>query len=91
AIGLERRLPSGDFAEALARHCPEVDVIRAAADPAHIQLTPRAAEVGRADVRSEAQRAADAQAGWLKPAYVAACVYVGIATALSSLVRPVFD
>ncbi|MEE2978310.1 MAG: sensor histidine kinase KdpD [Pseudomonadota bacterium] len=91
AIGLERRLPSGDFAEALARHCPEVDVIRAAADPAHIQLTPRAAEVGRADVRSEAQRAADAQVGWLKPAYVAACVYVGIATALSSLVRPVFD
>lgn len=91
AIGLERRLPGGDFAESLARHCPEVDVIRAAADPAHIQLTPRAAEVGRADVRSEAQRAADAQATVFKPGYVAACVYVGLATVLSTLVRPVFD
>ncbi len=64
AIGLERRQPSGDFAEALARQCPEVDVIRAAADPAHIQLPPRAADIGRADVRSEAQRVADAQASW---------------------------
>ena len=91
AIGLERRLPSGDFAEALARHCPEVDVIRAAADPARIQLTPKAAAFGRADVRTEVERAADAQPGWLTPGYLAAGVYVGIATALSSLVRPVFD
>ncbi|WP_296226634.1 sensor histidine kinase [Ralstonia sp. UBA689] len=90
-IGLERRLPSGDFAESLARHCPEVDVIRAAADPARTQLTPRAAEIGRADVRTEVERAADAEIGWLTPGYLAACVYVGIATALSSLVRPVFD
>jgi len=90
AIGLERRLPSGDFAEALARQCPEVDVIRAAADPAHIQLTPKAVEIGRADMRSDAQRAAD-DTNWLKPGYVAACAYAGIATALSSLVRPVFD
>ncbi|CAJ0813198.1 sensor histidine kinase KdpD [Ralstonia flaminis] len=91
AIGLERRLPSGDFAESLARHCPEVDVIRAAADPARIQLTPKAAAFGRVDVRTEVERAADAQPGWLTPGYLAAAVYVGIATALSSLVRPVFD
>lgn len=91
AIGLERRLPSGDFAEALARQCPEVDVIRAAADPAHIQLTPKTMTLGRADMRTEAQRAADDAPVLLRPAYIAACVYVGIATALSSLVRPVFD
>ncbi|QHB56204.1 DUF4118 domain-containing protein [Ralstonia solanacearum] len=92
AIGLERRLPSGDFAESLARHCPEVDVIRAAADPARVQLPPRAAAIGRADVRDTAQRAAaEADGTWLRPAYLAACVYVGAATLLSSLVRPVFD
>ncbi|MDA4834749.1 hypothetical protein NY536_25260, partial [Enterobacter hormaechei] len=67
------------------------DVIRAAADPARIQLTPKAAAFGRADVRTEVERAADAQPGWLTPGYLAAVVYVGIATALSSLVRPVFD
>ncbi|MGA4237327.1 DUF4118 domain-containing protein [Ralstonia nicotianae] len=92
AIGLERRLPSGDFAEALARQCPEVDVIRAAADPARVQLPPRAASIGRVDVRDTAQRAAaEAEGTWLRPAYLAACVYVGAATLLSSLVRPVFD
>lgn len=92
AIGLERRLPSGDFAESLARQCPEVDVIRAAADPARVQLPPRAASIGRVDVRDTAQRAAaEAEGTWLRPAYLAACVYVGAATLLSSLVRPVFD
>ena len=47
--------------------------------------------LGRADMRTEAQRAADDAPVLLRPAYIAACVYVGIATALSSLVRPVFD
>lgn len=82
---LEHRLPSGGLVEALARRCPEVDVVRAAVDPTHTWLQSRAAEVDYADVRSGARRAADAQAGWFKPVYMVVCTHVGMATVLSSL------
>ncbi|CAJ0729983.1 sensor histidine kinase [Ralstonia mannitolilytica] len=72
------------FADALAAGCPEIDVIRVAADTTRVDVKPRH-DSGRAD--------ADAAGtdGARRKDYAWAAIWCAGATALSALTRPWFD
>ncbi len=77
------------FADALAAGCPEIDVIRVAADSTRADLRPRAqeglsTEVHDAEAEAELARVRRLNYGW-------AVVWCMAATFLSTLTRPWFD
>lgn len=97
ALGVGNRLIGRQtFADALAAGCPEIDVIRVAADTTRTELRPRAAGPGglapSPDARTAEDEAAAAEVrrkrlydyGW-------AVLWCGAASALSMLARPWFD
>nr|WP_315598179.1 sensor histidine kinase KdpD [uncultured Cupriavidus sp.] len=85
-----RMIGKQTFADALANGCPEIDVIRLAADTTRTELRPRTA------IPTDGHHDADAQAeAELAKArrrdYAFAVVWCAGATALSTLARPWFD
>lgn len=82
------------FADALAAGCPEIDVIRVAADTTRADLRPRAPQRVAPHDDAEAQAAAEARADLARTRrrdYAFAVVWCAGATGLSMLARPWFD
>ncbi len=79
------------FADALAAGCPEIDVIRVAADTTRTDLRPRVPVVAT-DARHDADEETQAeQARARRRDYAFAVVWCGGATGLSMVARPWFD
>lgn len=78
------------FADALAAGCPEIDVIRVAADTTRADLRPRAPRIAEAHPEADAQAAAEL-ARTRRRDYAFAVVWCAGATVLSMLARPWFD
>ncbi|CAG9175601.1 DUF4118 domain-containing protein [Cupriavidus pampae] len=106
ALGVGNRLIGRQtFADALAMGCPEIDVIRVAADTTRADLRPRTAGAGASGVEGtvagaaladdeaamEAAAAADAISRKRWYDYGWAVLWCGAASALSTLTRPWFD
>ncbi|WP_066734684.1 sensor histidine kinase KdpD [Cupriavidus sp. D384] len=82
------------FADALAAGCPEIDVIRVAADTTRADLRPRAAQIVEPRHDADAQAALEARAELAhmrRRDYAFAVVWCAGATVLSMLARPWFD
>jgi len=80
------------FADALAVACPEIDVIRVAADTTRADLRGRNQPTGgRQDLRAEAEEEAAENGIAHRKDYVWSLVWCAGATVLSALTRPWFD
>jgi len=82
------------FADALAAGCPEIDVIRVAADTTRADLRPRAPQIVAPHDDPDAQAAIEARAELARTRrrdYAFAAVWCAGATVLSMLARPWFD
>ena len=78
------------FADALAAGCPEIDVIRVAADTTRADLRPRAPQIAEPRPEVDAQAAAEL-ARMRRRDYAFAVVWCAGATGLSMLARPWVD
>ena len=78
------------FADALAAACPEIDVIRVAADTTRDDLRGRNPPPGTRPVLADDEAQAEVALAHRKD-YLWALVWCGAATALSALTRPWFD
>ncbi|MDR3381812.1 sensor histidine kinase KdpD [Cupriavidus basilensis] len=80
------------FADSLALGCPEIDVIRVAADAMGADTRGRAQPAGgRADVREDSARNDDSSVVAHRIDYLWAVAWCGGASLLSALTRPWFD